>query len=91
MQDYYDRKDRLQQEGTWRSTLGLDDVDLSTLDGAEPTENTEPTISPEDQAVIDRIKTMTRDELTAFNTTGVSTPILQAWIARSAQLAELGQ
>ena len=91
MQDYYNRKDRLQQEGTWRSTLGLEDVEFSTLDDAQPVENIEPTISPEDQAVIDRIKTMTRDELTAFNTTGVSTSILQAWIARSAQLAELGQ
>jgi hypothetical protein len=91
MQDYYNRKDRLQQEGTWRSTLGLEDVEFSTLDDAEPTENIEPTISQEDQAVIDRIKTMTRDELNALNTTGVSTPVLQAWIARSAQLNELGQ
>ena len=85
MSDYFQRRARLQNEGRWRSTLGLDDVDLSTLDGAEPTENTENTISPEAQAVILQIKTMDNNALSNFNfenypaTTADGKAVRKAW------------
>jgi hypothetical protein len=96
MKDYYERKDTLQQEGKWRETLGLDDVDLSTLSDAdavvaEATSNNVSEISAEDQALIDKIQTMNREDLNAFDHGGRSTSVLAAWIARSALLNELEQ
>ena len=95
LKDYYDRADRLVQEGNWRSTLGLEDVDENYADGMPPPDEADATsvevdeITSEDQETIAKINTMTRDELNALDERSLSIPVLEAWIARSAQLNEL--
>ncbi len=97
MKDYYERKDKLQQEGKWRETLGLDDVDLSTLSDAdavvaEATSNNVSEISAEAKATIMQIKTMDINALSNFNfenypaTTTDGVAVRQAWNDRYNEL-----
>ena len=80
MADYYERKDRLQQNGEWRATLGLSDVDEQYADSDIDQDNQASSFS------VDEIKAMSKAELLAVDPTTLNRAANQAYIKKVTEL-----
>ena len=80
MADYYERKDRLQQNGEWRATLGLADVDEQYADSDVDQDNQASSFS------VDEIKAMNKAELLAVDITTLNRDAKQAYIEKAREL-----
>ena len=82
MADYYERKDRLQQNGEWRATLGLDDVDEQYADSDIDQDNQASSFS------VDQINAMNKADLLAVDITTLNRAAKQAYIEKARELLQ---
>ena len=80
MADYYDRKDRLQQNGEWRATLGLSDVDEQYADSDIDQDTQASSFS------VDQINAMNKADLLAVDITTLNSAAKQAYIKKAREL-----
>ena len=82
MADYYERKDRLQQNGEWRATLGLSDVDEQYADSDIDQDNQASSFS------VDEINAMNKADLLAVDITTLNRAAKQAYIEKARELLQ---